>query len=208
MEVQQVLEKGDEAYRLFQEFELARYRVYCHCGIIDPSHIPTAPGTRRSDAIYTTRIDSDCQHGCQNRHVELSRSCYLVYYAALPFQCEHGAAIRGLYVETSEDRTLPLLVLSPQIRRMEPAAVSEAGEGLREDDVLEADIASIRQAQQAAAAAFLEVGALVLRERFDTSIYPQLGTQHTTQLSVTMSHNFKACLAMVGDFKAARRRQL
>ena len=156
---QRVLDKGEEAYRLFQRFELARYRVYRHCGIINPAHIPTAPGTRRSERLYTTRLEGDCER-CHNRHVELSRSCYLVYFAALPFQCEHSLPIRRLFVETPEDRSLPLLVLSPQIRRVEPANVSEPGEIPSYDQTLEADINAIREAQQAVAEAFIEVGAL------------------------------------------------
>ena len=46
-----------------------------------------------------------------------------------------------------------------------------------------------------------------MREGFDTSIYSQLGTAHTTQLGVTMTHNLNSCLAMVEDFRQARRRQ-
>ena len=83
MSQEEILAKGDRAYQLFQHFEVARYKVYRHCGVLDPSHVPSAPGTRRSEAIFTVRLESDCRF-CNGRHVQLSRNCYLVYYAALP----------------------------------------------------------------------------------------------------------------------------
>ena len=72
---------------------------------------------------------------------------------------------------------------------MEPPDLSVTAADATQDDILERDLTRIRDAQAQAAAAFVEVGALVLRSNFDTSIYPQLAPAHLTQLSVSMTGN-------------------
>ena len=133
MALEEILRKGDEAYKKFQLFEIARYKVLRHCGMLDPTHVPAAPGTRTSDPILTTRLESECAT-CNNRHVELSHNCYLVYYAALPYECEHHLPIRKMFVEDPEDRVLPALILPPDIRRIEPPDMSVSVDGDLEDE--------------------------------------------------------------------------
>ena len=101
---EEVLEKGDAAYKLFQRFEIARYRIFRHTGVLDPSVVNSPPGTRSTDRIYTTRLESACPQ-CNNRHVEIGHRSYLAHFTCLPFKCENGLAISKLYVEDPEDRT-------------------------------------------------------------------------------------------------------
>ena len=73
--------------------------------LIDPTHIPRAPGTRATDPLLTVRIEGDCER-CQNRHAIVSRGCFMVFYAALPFECSHHLPIRRLFVEAPEEETV------------------------------------------------------------------------------------------------------
>ena len=69
-----------------------------------------------------------------------------MYFAALPFECQHRHAITKLYVETPEDVTLPPLILSPQIRRIEAEAVSVMSAGAAQEDIIRRDMERIREA--------------------------------------------------------------
>ena len=111
------MRKGDECFKLYHKFEIARFKVYRHCGVLNPNLIPMPPSTRSKENIYTVRIESDCQQGCNNRHVELPHRAYLAWYTSLPFECSHRTAVTAMFVEEPEDRTAPVLTLPPQIRK-------------------------------------------------------------------------------------------
>ena len=166
-----ILRKDEEAYKLFQKFEMARYKVLRHTGMMDPTVVNTAPGTRSSELIYTTRIETECQD-CNARHTEMGHRSYLAHFACLPFKCKHGLKITMLYEEDPEDRTLPAIQLPATIIKVAPCSVTETTGGEIDEETLDRDKERLESSHKLAAEAFLEVGAKVLREGFNVSVYP------------------------------------
>ena len=81
-----VLAKADAAFKLYQKYEVARYKIYRHTGVADPNLVNSPPGTRASESIYNVKITAECNQ-CNGRHVELGHRSYLVHYGSLPFLC-------------------------------------------------------------------------------------------------------------------------
>ena len=200
-----VHQKADQAYKLYQKYEVARYKIYRHTGVTDPNLVNTAPGTRASESIYTVKIQAECTV-CNGRHTELGHRSYLQHFAFLPFVCSCSNPITGLTIEDPEDRTLPPIFLPANIRRLAPASMTTTSLGEVEDETLEQDISRIEEAQRAAAAAFVDLGATVMRTGFDYSRNPQLSPEYITNLNVLMTQNLNHCVGMVRDFQQLRDR--
>ena len=202
-----VLSKADQAYKLYQKYEVARYKIYRHTGVADPNLVNTAPGTRASESIYCVKIEGECTT-CNGRHVELGHRSYLVHFSALPFLCgcNPSQAIHKLSIESPEDRVLPAISLPSNIRRLAPASLTTTTQGEVEDETLDQDVNRLEEAHRLAAAAFVELGAIVMRTGFDYSQMPQLSPTHLTNLNVLMTQNLNHCSQMIRDFKEIRNR--
>ena len=137
--MQRIIEAGQDAYKCLSRFNARRFKILKHCNLVVAGFIEHSPPSTRTQEIYTVKLGSTC-HACHNRHVSLGRKAFLLYYASLPFKCEHGLRVEGLQVDDPDERLLPLISLPPGIRKIAPDTLSESSEGQVTQDKLDRDL--------------------------------------------------------------------
>ena len=167
-----VLSDGVSTFKLLAKFEMARFRAYRHCNIQHVSDEPSPARTRKTEPKYTVRLISTCTQ-CNDRHVEIGQKSYLVHFCTLPFECEHGNTIESLEVDDPEERTLPIINLPSNIKRVANPNASVSSGGVVTIDKLEADLRRIQDTFKEADQSFTNLTTLIRAINFDTSRYPQ-----------------------------------